>query len=229
MILQDLLTAAGPGGIVIVFIIICSVLALFIIVERLLHLHRAQINVPEFLRGLTNVLKRNNVVEAIAICDETPGPVAHVLRAAILRCDQDESSLRHAVEEASLSEVPRLEKNLKVLATIAHITPLLGLLGTVLGMIGLFQTMEQAGPLVDTSLLAQHIWQALLTTATGLTVAIPAHAFYNLLVSKISGLCLDMDKAASEIIYFLTHTDLKLDNVPLPERLEVEEETSDED
>lgn len=228
MIIQDLLNAAGPGGTIILFIMICSVLALFIVIERLLHLHRAQINVPEFLRGLTNVLKRNNVVEAIAICDETPGPVAHVLRAAILRCDQDESSLRHAVEEASLSEVPRLEKNLKVLATIAHIAPLLGLLGTVLGMIGLFQTMEQAGPLVATSDLAKHIWQALLTTAAGLTVAIPAHAFFNLLVGKISGLCLDMDKAASEIIYFLTHTELTLDNVPMPEDLEAAEGDTDE-
>ncbi len=203
------------GGIVMFFIVLCSVVALFIIVERLLQFHRARINVPEFLHGLMNVLKRNNVVEAIAICDETPGPVAHVLRAAILRCDQDEASLREAVEEAGLAEVPRLEKNMKLLATVAHVAPLLGLLGTVLGMIGLFQTMEAQGPLVATSDLARHIWQALLTTAAGLTVAIPAHAFYNLLVAKISNLTLDMNKAATEIIYFLTRHELTLENVSL--------------
>ena len=223
---QHLLNA---GGAVMVLILICSIIGLFIIIERLLHLHRAQINVPEFLHGLTNVLKRNNVVEALAICDETPGPVAHVLRAAILRCDQDEASLRHAVEEASLSEVPRLEKNLKVLATIAHITPLLGLLGTVLGMIGLFQTMEEMGPLVATSDLANHIWRALLTTAAGLTVAIPTHSFYNFLVGKVSGLCLDMDKATTEMIYFLTHANLQLENMPMTERLEAEEAHEDAD
>ena len=210
MFLQELFNA---GGVVMILILICSVIALFVIVERLLHLHRAQINVSEFLHGLKNVLGRNNVVEAITICEETPGPVAHVLRTAITRCDQDESTLRNAVQESSLSEVPRLERNIKILATIAHIAPLLGLLGTVLGMIGLFQTMEQHGPLVDTSLLASHIWKALLTTAAGLTVAIPAHAFYNFLVGKIESLALDMDKAASEIIQFLTHHELTVERV----------------
>ena len=132
----------NTGGFIMWLIFLCSVVAAFLILERLLHYHRAQIDVPEFLQGLFNILKRNNVIEAIAICDETPGPVAHVLKAAILRGDRDESSLRHAVEEASLMELPRLEKHLRALATIAHITPLLGLLGTVLGMIGAFQTMQ---------------------------------------------------------------------------------------
>ena len=137
--------------------------------------------------------------------------------------------MRHAVEESSLSEVPRLERNMKVLATMAHITPLLGLLGTVLGMIGLFQTMEQHGPLVDTSLLANHIWQALLTTAAGLTVAIPAHAFYNFLVGKIESLTLDMDKAATEIIQFLTHHSLDVERVSGSEGENGEDRSDDAD
>jgi len=216
------------GGLIMVFIMIASVLAVFIVIERLLHFHRAQINVPEFLHGLMNVLRRNNVTEAVAICDETPGPVAHVLRTAIIRCDADEGALRQAVEEASLNEVPRLEQNLTALATIAHIAPLLGLLGTVLGMIGLFQTMESEGPLVATSQLANHIWRALLTTAAGLTVAIPTHAFYNLLVAKVESILLDMDKAAGEIIYFLTHNQLKLEDVP-PPAVSDGEDSADED
>jgi len=201
------------GGSIMYIIAGCSFIAIIVILGRIFHFHRAELDVPEFLHGLFNVLKRNNVVEAIAICDETPGPVAHVLRAAILRCDQDEQALRQAVEEASLSEVPRLEKNMKLLATIALIVPLLGLLGTVLGMIGAFDAMQESGPFVGTDVLARHVKRALLTTAAGLSVAIPAYAFYNFLVAKIEGLILDMEKGASEMIYFLTHNELSLDGV----------------
>ncbi len=200
------------GGLIMWVIVICSLISVFIILERLFHYHRAQLDVEEFLHGLFNVLRRNNTVEAIAICDETPGPVAHSLRAAILHCEKDEAGLRQAVEEASLAEVPRLEKRLKALATIAHITPLLGLLGTVIGMIGAFQAMQDAGAFVSTVDLAKHIRQALLTTAAGLCVAIPAYAFYNFLVSKVQSLVLEMEKAGREMIYFLTHHQLTLES-----------------
>jgi biopolymer transport protein ExbB len=206
-LLQELL---NDGGVIMWIILGCSIIAVFLILERIFHFHRAQINVPEFLHGLFNVLRRNNAVEAITICDETPGPVAHILRTAILHCDKDEASLRRAVEEASLAEVPRLEKNIKALATIAHVTPLLGLLGTVLGMILTFHAMQDAGAFVSTSDLAKHIWKALLTTAAGLSVSIPAYAFYNFLVTRVESLTLDMEKAASEMIYFLTHNPVDL-------------------
>jgi len=134
------------GGVVMGLLFICSLIALFIVLGRILHFHRAQIDVPEFLHGLFNVLRRNNVVEAIATCDETPGPVAYVLRTAILHCDQDESTLRHAVEEASLEEIPRLEKNLKGLATIAHVAPLLGLLGIGGGDSGKLKPSKRLDP-----------------------------------------------------------------------------------
>jgi biopolymer transport protein ExbB len=204
----------SSGGVIMWLLFGCSFAAFLIVVERFLHYHRAQIDVPEFLQGLFNILRRNKVVEAIAICDETPGPVAHVIRAAILRANRDEAAIRHAVEEASLSEIPRLEKHLKTLATLAHLAPMLGFLGTVLGMIGAFQAMEEAGAFVSTSDLAKHIWKALLTTAGGLSVAIPCYAFYNFLVGRVESLALDMEKAASEMIYFLTHHKLDLNGIP---------------
>ncbi len=205
--IQFLLNA---GGVVMLFIILCALIALVIILERLYSFRRAQIDVNDFLRGLFNILKRNNVMEAVTICEEAPGPAAHVIRAAVLRCDQGEASLRQAVEEASHNEVPRLEKNIKLLGTIAQLAPLLGLLGTVVGMIGLFQEMQAGGALVDTARLAEHIWRALLTTAAGFSVAIPAFGFYNLLVSKEENLLLDVDRAASEMIYFLTRNKITL-------------------
>ncbi|MFO7820503.1 MAG: MotA/TolQ/ExbB proton channel family protein [Lentisphaeria bacterium] len=220
MYIAENILKASPVLIPVIFF--CSIAALFIIIERFLHLHRAHIDVPEFLRGLINVLKRNNVVEAVAICDETPGPVAHVIRSIIIHGDEDESGMRRAAEDASLSEVPRLERRMKILITIAHITPLLGLLGTVLGMMGLFQEMEVAGHFVATTDLATHIWQALLTTAAGLTVAITVYAFYSLLLGKIETILNDMDKAASEVINFLVNAEVPLDKSALPEIVEEE-------
>ncbi len=207
--LQFLLNA---GGLIMLLIIVCAIIALLIILERLFSFRRAHIDIQDFLHGLFNVLQRNNVMEAVTICEEAPGPAAHVIRAAIIRCDQGEASLRQAVEEAGLHEVPRLEKNMKLLGTIAHLAPMLGLLGTVIGMIGLFQEMEAGGALVDTALLAQHIWRALLTTAAGFSVAIPVYGFYNFLAAKVDGLLLDMDKAASEMIYFLTRNQVTMNN-----------------
>jgi len=203
----------NTGGVVMWLIFLCSLGAAVIILERLLSYHRAQIDVPEFLAGLFNVLRRNNVIEAVSICDDTPGPVAHVMRAMILRADREESALRHALEEASLAEIPRLEKRLKALATIAHIAPMLGLLGTVIGMMGAFHAMQAAGTFVSTTDLAGHIWRALLTTAGGLTVAIPCYAFYNFLVARVEALTLDMEKAATEMIYFLTHHKISLEAI----------------
>ncbi len=225
MYLQELLNA---GGVIMVLILVSSLVGLFVVIERLLHFRRARINVPDFLHGLFNVLKRGNVVEAVDICDKTPGPVAHVVRAAIVRCGEDEATLRQVVAEASLAEVPRLERNLRLLGTIAHLAPLLGLLGTVLGMIGLFQTMENAGPLVATADLAHHVWRALVTTAAGLVVSIPAHAFYNLLVVRVETLALDIDKAAAEVIHFLQATPVRLVTPPLPEAKPGEDNGDDE-
>ena len=184
-----------------------------IVAERLLHFHRAQINVSEFMRGVINVLRRKNTVEAISICDETPGPVSHLLRAAILRSSKGERAMYQAVEEAGLAEIPRLEKSLKALATIAHLTPLMGLLGTVIGMITLFQSMEQTGTFVDTKILAAGIWQALLSTAAGLTIAIPSYGFYNYFVGRTTSIITEMEKASSEMINFLKEIDLTVNTV----------------
>ncbi len=205
----ELLLKGGP----ITWIIFgLGLVSLVMIIERALYFHRVQINVPEFMKGVINVLKRNNIIEAISICDDTPGPVAQILKAAILRSNKGKKGMRQAVEEAGLAEIPRLEKSLRALAGIAYVAPLLGLLGTVIGMITLFQSMEQSGSFVDTKTLAAGIWQALLSTAAGLTVAIPCHGFYNFFVSRIDHFILEMEKASSELTYFLNENQPQLES-----------------
>jgi biopolymer transport protein ExbB len=192
------------GGPVLWLLLLISAVGVAVFIERFLYCHRAQINSPEFLNGVRTVLKRNNVVEAISICDATPGPVARLVKVAILNRDQDRERVREALEEAGAVEVPRLEEKLNLLATIAQISPLIGLLGTVLGFIQTFGGMQEAGLNAHVGQLATGVWQALICAAAGLAVAIPAHVAYNYLVSRINSVVLDMERAATEIVRIVT-------------------------
>jgi len=194
------------GGPVLWVILLTSAVAIVVFVERFLHCHRAQINSTEFLNGVRTVLKRNNVVEALSICDATPGPVARLVKTAILNRENGRDRVREALEEAGLAEVPRLEEKLSLLATIAQLAPLLGLLGTVLGFIQTFMAMQQQGLHAHIGQLSTGVWQALICAAAGLAVAIPAHAAYNYLVSRVNSIVLDMERAAIEIVNTATET-----------------------
>jgi len=192
------------GGLVLWLILLVSAVAVAVFIERFLHCHRAQINSTQFLNGVRTVLKRKNVVEALSICDATPGPVARLVKVAILNRDQGRERVREALEEAGAVEVPRLEEKLNLLATIAQISPLIGLLGTVLGFIQTFGRMQEAGLNAHVGQLSTGVWQALVCAAAGLAVAIPAHAGYNYLVSRVNAIVLDMERAASEVVHIVT-------------------------
>jgi len=181
-------------------ILLIGAVAVVVFIERYLHCHRAQINSTEFLNGVRTVLKKDNVVEALSICDATPGPVARLVKTAILTRDHGRERVREALEEAGLAEVPRLEEKLNLLATIAQIAPLLGLLGTILGFMQTFMAMQAAGLKAQIGQLSNGIWPALICAAAGLAVAIPTHAAYNYLVSRINSIVLDMERAATEIV-----------------------------
>jgi len=196
-------TLLANGGPVIWLILIAAATAAVVFVERALFCHRSQINSAEFLNGVRTVLKRDNVVEAVSICDATPGPVARLVKAAILNRDKGRDRVREAVEEAGLTEVPRLEEKLNLLATIAQISPLLGLFGTIVGFIRVFINLQEAGLYAHISgpdSLATGIWESLICAAAGIALAIPAHAGYNYLVSRVNKIVLDMERAAAEIV-----------------------------
>jgi biopolymer transport protein ExbB len=186
-------TFLQAGGPVIWLILIAGAAAFVVFVERALFCHRSQINSAEFLNGVRNVLKRNNVVEAISICDATPGPVARIVKTAILNRDKGRERVREAIEE-----------RLNLLATIAQIAPLLGLLGTILGFINIFGQISHSDSYANIRELSGGIWEALICAAAGIAVAIPVHAGYNYLVSRINKIVLDMECAAGEIVNIVT-------------------------
>lgn len=194
----------AQGGPMIWVIMFASAVAVAVFVERLLHYHRAQINSSEFLTGVRNVLKRENVVEALAICDATPGPVARLVKVAILNRDKGRDGLREVLEDAGFLEVPRLEEKLNLLATIAQIAPLLGLLGTALGFIKIFRQIEGSGLHAHVGQLSGGIWMALICTAAGLALSIPCYAGYNYLVARVNSIVLDMEQASTEIVNIVT-------------------------
>jgi biopolymer transport protein ExbB len=195
------------GGPVMWPILLSSVFACAIILEKFWHLHKIHIDTQEFLNKILDRMKRHEIKEALQICDNTKSPIAHILKAGILKYDRPRPQIIETIEDASLYEVPKLEKNRTLLATIGHIAPLLGLLGTVTGMVRCFQTVQSKSMSlhpVSPGDLAGGIWEALLTTVAGLIVAIPTYVAYNYLVSRINYFVLEMEKASTELVNFLS-------------------------
>ncbi len=193
------------GGWIMWPILACSVAAATLFLERVFHLHRAQIKQDDFLKGIYTIVNRGNMAEAVSICDQTPGPVAHMVRIALLHSDEPQDELKQTINKAGISEIPRLEKNLGGLLTIAQVTPLLGLMGTVIGLINIFMAMEQNAPLAEIGDISAGIWQALVTTAVGICVSIPSFAAYNFLLSRVEAITLNMEHASEEIYRFLKY------------------------
>jgi biopolymer transport protein ExbB len=205
------------GGLIAWIIMGCGVAALILFLERLLSLHRARIKSEDFIAGICNNLRRGNVNEALAICDDTPGPVAVIVRAAILNRQADKESIRTAIENAGRTEISRMERRLSLLATVAQVAPIFGLLGTVLGLIQSLQAMKLAAPLVQPVDVMSGLMQALVTTAVGLAVAAPCYIGFSFLVGKVEKIVIDMERSASDLIAFLAGTPIVRDD-PVPEK-----------
>jgi biopolymer transport protein ExbB len=195
------------GGPVMWPIFLCSIFALAISIEKFWYLHNIKIDTQGFLSSVLDKMKRHQVKEALEICDKTKSPVSIISKAGILKYDRSRAQIKEAIEDASLYEIPKLEKNFLMLATIAYISPLLGLLGTVTGMIKCFHSIQAKAvslyPLLPAD-LAGGIWEALLTMVAGLIVGITTFIVYNYLVSHVNNFILEMEKTSTELVNFLT-------------------------
>lgn len=193
----------AKGGPVMWLLVLVGIAGLVIFVERALYLHRGQIRSTEFLNGIKNLLQRDRLMEALTLCEDTPGPVAAIVKTGLRHSADDEQGLRFAVQEAALTEIPALERRIGALAAIAQIAPLLGLLGTLLGMIKTFWLFNQSGNYATPAVLAGGVWEALLTAAVGLAVAIPAHLGRHFLTGRVRALVHDMEWVGNELMRYL--------------------------
>jgi len=187
-------------------IFLCSFFSLAIIIERLFFYFSIKANTLAVLSQILDLVRRNKITESIDICEKTPFYATTILKAGLTHYQEAKDVIKEAMENASLYEIPKLEKGLNFLSTIAHVSPLLGLLGTVVGLVKCFYVIEQktvSVGLVNPSDLAGGIWIALLTTVAGLCVAIPTYIMYNFFVHKVNLATLESERAATELLEVL--------------------------
>jgi biopolymer transport protein ExbB len=188
------------GGFLMWPILLCSIIALTVIIDRYMVLRKAKINIPAFMVRIRGLIKKKDISGAISYCMEEKSPVANIIRKGLKKYKLGHARVKEAIENAGRQEISKLEKGLSVLATIAGIAPLLGFLGTVTGMIQAFMTIEDLAGAANPSDLAGGIWEALTTTAFGLIVGIPALAFYNYFLSAVKKTVGDMETVANDVV-----------------------------
>jgi biopolymer transport protein ExbB len=193
----------AKGGPMMGVLLALGLLALVLTLERALYLHRGQIAAKAFVDGIKNILAKRRLVEALTVCEEAPGPVAAVVKAALLHADDNAEAMRFHVQEAAVIELPALERRLGSIAAIAQVAPLAGLLGTVLGMAVTFMAFEKGGQYATAGALAGGMWQALLATAGSLMLAIPAHLAHHFLSGRVRAIVRDVEWSGNEIMKFL--------------------------
>jgi len=226
---MTLLEIVKSGGILIIPIFICSVIVVAIAVERYLAYRKVKINIPQFMMKIRYPLSRGDITSAMNECSVVKSPVTTVIKAGLEKAKYGREYMKEAMETAGNTETYHLEKNLSVLATLAGITPLIGFLGTVTGMIKAFMKIQQLAGNVNADVLAGGIWEAMVTTAAGLTVGIPAMILYNYYINKVREFVYYMETAGDEVLNIVTRSgDSSDDKTPPPEPSPMPQEPSDE-
>lgn len=188
------------GGLIMWPILLSSIIGLAVSIDRFLMLRKAKINVPAFMVRIRGYIKKKDISGAISYCMEEKSPVANIVRKGLKKYKYGHDRVKDAIENAGSQEISKLEKGLSVLASVAGIAPLLGFLGTVTGMIQAFMTIEDLAGAANPSDLAGGIWEALITTAFGLIIGIPALALYNYFLSSVKKLVGEMETVANDVI-----------------------------
>ena len=198
-ILEFLFKLHDNGGSLIWILWAILVWAIVIIIIKSIALRRDRIVNPDVVNYIEQLLINKKFPEATEYCKNYPMPVTRIISAGILNFDRNETQLKEILEEAGRQEIPLIRRHLTTLGTIAGVAPFIGLLGTVLGMMDVFEKLSVGGS-VNANDLAGGISQALTTTAVGLVIAIPALAFYNSFNNRASNLIIEMEKIALRIV-----------------------------
>lgn len=193
MMLISLIGMAAKGGWLMIVLLALSIIALYIFGERWWYIRKAGHVNKDFMKDIKDYLLEGKVRSAKALCKLNDGPMARMIMKGISRMDQSSAEIQSAMENVANLEVARMEKGLTILSAVSGGAPMIGFLGTVIGMIQAFFNMAEAGNNVDISLLSGGIYTAMITTVGGLIVGILAYFGYNFLVAKIAGLTARMD------------------------------------
>jgi len=197
----ELITSGGTGGNIIMIVLgILSVFTIYILIERIFSLKNANKESEDFLEEIHTLVKEKKYNEAIIACKEENSNISRMIEKGIKRIDKSFNEIHSAMENQGKIEVNKLEHNLTNLATISGAAPMIGFLGTVIGMILAFHDMASAGGNIDVEMLSKGIYTAMITTVAGLTVGIISYISYNFLLSKIDKIIFSMENASSEFL-----------------------------
>lgn len=194
---------ALKGGIVMIPLAILSIVAIYIFIERYLAISRASKEEYNFMNNIRDFIHNGRIDSAKSLCKNNLSPIARMIEKGVFRIGRPLSDINAAIENVGKLEISKLEKNIAVLATVAGAAPMLGFLGTVIGMVRAFYNMSMAGNNIDISLLAGGIYEAMITTITGLTVGIIAYICYNILVARIEKVVFMLEARATEFMDLL--------------------------
>jgi biopolymer transport protein ExbB len=194
---------ALKGGWIMGILLLFSVIAVYIFVERYITIRKASRQDKNFMNNIRDFIHNGRVDSALALCKNNDSPIARMIEKGLLRIGRPLNDINAAIENVGKLEVSRLEKNIAGLATIAGAGPMLGFLGTVIGMIIAFYDMSMAGNNIDIALLSRGIYQAMITTVGGLIVGIIAYVCYNVLVARIEKLVYILEARSTEFMDLL--------------------------
>lgn len=193
----------SQGGILMIPLFILSILAIYVIAERWRTIENSKMDINNMLNTIETLLKSGSQHRAIQYCEEFDKPLARILKAGIRRLGRPIRDIEEGIKKAGKKEIFMLEKRMNWLATIAGVAPLIGFTGTVTGMIRAFMDIQSLQGNVNPSVLAGGIWEALITTATGLIVGIIAYGFYNFLLGKINRSIFELENASADFVDLL--------------------------
>lgn len=200
----ELITSGGPGGILIMSVLfVLSIIAVYIFVERWGAIKKANKMDSNFMEGIRRNVLEGKLEAAQALCVGEGTPAARMIGKGISRIGKPLKDINAAIENTGKLEVSSLEKNLPTLATVSGAAPMIGFLGTVIGMILAFHEMAAAGGQIDIEMLAEGIYTAMTTTVAGLAVGIIAYLGYNILVSRVNKTIYNMELQATEFLDLL--------------------------
>lgn len=194
---------AIKGGWIMAILGLFSIIAVYIFIERFIAIKRSSREDKNFMNNIRDFIHNGRLDSALALCKNNDSPIARMIEKGLLRIGRPLNDINAAIENVGKLEVSRLEKNIAGLATIAGAAPMLGFLGTVIGMIIAFYDMSMAGNNIDISLLSRGIYQAMITTVGGLIVGIIAYVCYNILVARIEKLVYLLEARSTEFMDLL--------------------------
>jgi biopolymer transport protein ExbB len=195
------------GGAVMYPLLIVSLLGFVIFIERTLFLHKGQIGTEDFLGGIKNLVRKKRLVEALALCEDTPGPLARIVKSALLHYGESKDAIRSSIQGAAIVEIPMLERRIGTVAALARIAPLLGFLGTLISALQALYYLEAAN--ADSGEFSRLLAEAMITSASGLAIGIMAVLAHHFLTGRVRALVHDFEWVGHEIFEFLT-TDREL-------------------